>query len=90
MIGAGADSQISTAKEIVIAPHCAPVHWCCATADLNNRRLVYYDPFYDGPHRPGRSTRWVPTSTKFPPNMPRAEETFGAAAFESTVQKSPG
>ena len=53
MIGEGADSQIGTARKVVIAPHYARGHWCCATADLNNRRLVYYDPFYDGPHRAG-------------------------------------
>ena len=53
MIGAGADSQINTARKTVITPHHVPGHWCCTTADLDNRRLFYYDPFYDGPHRAG-------------------------------------
>ena len=45
-------SQIGTAKKVVIAPHYVPGHWCCATADLDSGRLVYYDPFY-GPNRTG-------------------------------------
>ena len=53
MIGKGADSQIGTARKTVIAPHFAPGHWCCATADLYSKRLAYYDPFYDGSHRSG-------------------------------------
>ena len=53
MIGKGTDSQIGTARKTVIAPHFAPGHWCCATADLDSRRLVYYDPFCDGPRRTG-------------------------------------
>ena len=45
MIGDGADSQISTARKTVIAPHFVPGHWCYDTAYLDNRRLVYYNPF---------------------------------------------
>ena len=53
MIGKGDDSQISTARKTVIAPHSVLGHWCCATAYLVSRQLVYYDQFYDGPHRTG-------------------------------------
>ena len=45
MICEGADSQIGTARKTVVTLHIAPGHWCCATADLDNKRLVYYDPF---------------------------------------------
>ena len=38
---------------MVVVPHYIPGHWCCATADLDNERIVYYDPFYNGPHRTG-------------------------------------
>ena len=53
MIGRGADAQIGTARKTIILPHFVPGHWCCATAYLVSRQLVYYDQFYDGPHRTG-------------------------------------
>ena len=37
----------------MVALHYAPGHWCCTTADLDNGQLVYYDPFYNDPHRAG-------------------------------------
>ena len=51
MVGKGAESKLGTAKEVAIAPHCAPDHWRCATVDIHNRKLAYYDPFHDVPHR---------------------------------------
>ena len=53
MIGKCADSQIGTARKTAITPHFAPGHWCCATADMISRRLVYYDPLCSGQHRTG-------------------------------------
>ena len=44
MVGKGAESKLGTAKEVVIAPHCVPDHWCCATVDLHGKKLAYYDP----------------------------------------------
>ena len=32
-----------------IALHYVPDNWCCATADLASRKLVYYDPYFADP-----------------------------------------
>ena len=48
-IGVGTDSRVGTAKTTIIALHYTPKHWCCATADLTSKRLVYYDSFYSRP-----------------------------------------
>ena len=88
MIGAGAGSQTGTAKEFVIASHYVPGHWCCTAADLNNRRLVYYGPFYDDPYRAGALSALGAYVDQVSPEQ-GAEVPIGAAAFESTVHKSP-
>ena len=88
MIGAGADSQIGTAKEIFIAPHHVPGHWCCTTADLNNMRLIYHDPFYGGPYRTGALNALGAYVGKVSSEH-GAEVPIGAPAFESTAHKSP-
>ena len=53
MIGSGTDFQIGAAEKLVNVPHHAPGHWCCTTTDINNRGLVYYDSYYNGPYRTG-------------------------------------
>ena len=88
MIGAGADSQIGTARKAVIAPHYIPGHWCRATTDLDNKRLVYYDPFYDDPHRDGA----LNTMDAYVDQVSfeqGAKVAIGADTFESKVHNSP-
>ena len=45
----GAESQIGTTRTKIVALQYVPRHWCCATADLARRELVYYDPYFPDP-----------------------------------------
>ena len=38
-VGTGTESQIGTAKQIIIAPHHVPGHRCCIYADISSERL---------------------------------------------------
>ena len=42
--------MIGTAKTKILALHYVPKDWCCATADLPSRKLVYYDPHFPDPN----------------------------------------
>ena len=78
------DSQIGTARTTIIALHYVPGHWCCATADLANRQLVYYDPFYTGPDR----ARVLNAQSAYVDQVTSKQGTnveIGAAKFEQTV-----
>ena len=33
----------------IVALHYVPGHWCCATADLARRELIYYDSYNTTP-----------------------------------------
>ena len=87
-IGKDADSQIGTARKTIIASHFAPGHWCCATADLVSRRLVYYDPFYDGPRRTGALSA-LGACVDQVSHKQRANVAIGAAAFERKAHSTP-
>ena len=48
-VGTGITAQIGTRRQIIMAPHHVPGHWCLAHADLRQSKLHYYDPLYRGP-----------------------------------------
>jgi hypothetical protein len=50
-VGTGPLAQIGTKRQIIMAPHHVPGHWCLAYADLQHGKLHYYDPLYRGPDK---------------------------------------
>ena len=87
-IGKCAGSQIGTTRKTIIAPHFVSGHWCCATADLASRRLVYYDPFYAGPGRTGALNALGAYAAQVP-NGQGANVAAGATTFERKVHNTP-
>jgi hypothetical protein len=87
LVGKGADAKIGTAKEVIIAPHSVPDHWCCVTADLRHRTLHYYDPLLGGADR----AEALRETCKYIDQVyvEQAEAPIGAASFESTVIETP-
>ena len=87
MVGKGAESALGTAKEVIITPHCVPDHRCCATVDLQGKRLAYYDPFYAGPFR----TRALDALGSYIDQVhtEQAQAPVDAVSFERTVHTTP-